>query len=107
MGAVLFWIDLDEVPLGATLGVEVEWEPPVTFQWRLVRVGGDGTELGRVEIPFQERGHRAEARVSVLEGARAVLLVGVNLEGIDLSHPFDPNIGPFEPHAATVYLLRL
>jgi hypothetical protein len=34
-------------------------------------------------------------------------LVGTNLEGIDLAHPFDPDIAPFEPHSATVYLVRL
>ena len=42
-----------------------------------------------------------------LDEARAVLIVGTNLEGIDLSHPFDPDVAPFEPHTATVYLVRL
>jgi hypothetical protein len=67
----------------------------------------DGEELGRIDIPYQERGRDAEGRISNLEGARAVLIVGTNLEGIDLAHPFDPDVAPFEPHAATVYLVRM
>jgi hypothetical protein len=106
-GSVLLWLDLDDVPLGAALGFRAEWEPPVSFQWQLVRIGAEGEELGRIDIPFQERSREAEGRVRNLDGAKAVLLVGTNLEGIDLSHPFDPDVSPFEPHTATVYLVRL
>jgi hypothetical protein len=106
-GSVLIWLDLDEVGLGAALGFRAEWEPPVSFQWQFVKIGGEGEELGRVDIPFQERGHEAEGRVRNLDGARAILVVGTNLEGIDLSHPFDPDVAPFEPHGATVYLVRM
>jgi hypothetical protein len=106
-GSLLIWLDLDEVALGSALGVRAEWEPPVSFQWQLVKLGMDGEELGRIDIPFQERGRDAEGRISNLEGARAVLIVGTNLEGIDLAHPFDPDVAPFEPHAATVYLVRM
>jgi hypothetical protein len=79
----------------------------VSFQWQLVKLSESGVELGRVDVPFQERGRDAEARVTGLEGAAAVLVVGTNLEGIEVAHPFDPDIAPFEPHGVTVYFARL
>lgn len=106
-GAVVIWLDLDEVGLGAALGFHAEWEPPVSFQWQLVKVGPDGDEVARVDVPFQERGHEVDARVTNLDGASALLIVGTNLEGIDLAHPFDPDVAPFEPHGATVYVARM
>lgn len=106
-GAALIWVDLDEVPIGAALAVRLEWEAPVTFQWQLVKVAGSGEEIGRVDVPYQERGREAEARLTRLDGARAVLIVGTNLEGIAIAHPFDPDIAPFEPHGVSVYLVRL
>ncbi len=106
-GAVILWLDLDEVGLGAALGIHVEWEPPVNFQWQLVKLGPNGDEIGRVDVPFQERAREADARVRNLDGLGAVLIVGTNLEGIDLAHPFDPDVAPFEPHAATVYVVRM
>jgi hypothetical protein len=32
----------------------------------------------------------------------SLLLVGTNLDGVDLAHPFDPDHGPHEFHACTV-----
>ena len=66
-----------------------------------------GEELGRIDIPFQDRGRDAEGRVRNLVGVKAVLIIGTNLEGIDLAHPFDPDVAPFEPHGATIYLARM
>jgi hypothetical protein len=106
-GAVLIFVELDEVGIGATLGMRVEWEPPVNFQWQLVKIAANGEEIGRVDVPFQTRARGAEARVSSFDGASAILVVGTNLEGIDLSHPFDPDVAPFEPHGVTVYLARM
>jgi hypothetical protein len=106
-GSVLIWLELDEVGLGAALGFHAEWEPPVSFQWQLVKVGPDGDEVARIDVPFQERAHEVDARLQNLDGASAILIVGTNLEGIDLSHPFDPDVAPFEPHGATVYVVRM
>lgn len=105
-GSALIWLELDR-PLPRGLGVQVEWERPVSFQWQLVRIGGDGREIGRLALPYRERAHEAEARLVDLKGTRAVLVVGTNLEGVALSHPFDPDVAPFEPHGATVHLLAL
>lgn len=106
-GAVYLWVDLDEVALGDTLGFQATWEPPVNFAWSLVRVGKDGHELSRLHVPHQQRATQVEQRLVQLESAGAVLIVGTNLGGVDLTHPFDPDLGPFEPHGAVVYLVKL
>jgi hypothetical protein len=106
-GAALIWLDLDQVPAGATLGFRADWEFPVAFAWAFVRIGEDGGELSRVEIPFQQRATSVEARLSELEGAGAIAIVGTFLDEVSLEHPFDPDVEPFEPHSATVYLVRL
>jgi hypothetical protein len=106
-GTALVWMELDEVPIGSALAMRAEWEAPVSFQWQLVKISATGAELGRVDVPFQQRGREAEARVTGLEEAAAVLVVGTNLEGIELAHPFDPDVSPFEPHGLTIYFARL
>jgi hypothetical protein len=106
-GAELIWVGLDEVPLGVGLGFRAEWEAPVAFQWQLVTIDAHGQELQRVDVPHQERATSAEARIVKLDGAAAVVIAGTNLEGVDLAHPFDPDVEPFEPHACTVYLAKM
>jgi hypothetical protein len=106
-GAELIWVELDDAPLGAALGFRAEWEAPVAFQWRLLLVDGDGRDVRRIDVAFQERGRTADARVLRLDGAKALVIAGVNLGGIDLAYPFDPDIRPFEPSACTVYLVTM
>ncbi len=106
-GAALARLELDQVPAGATLGFRAEWEAPVAFAWTLVRLGVDGTELGRVDLPFQERATEAEGRVSDLAGAASIVIVGTYLDEVSLAHPFDPDVEPFEPHGVTLYLAKL
>jgi len=106
-GTGLLWIDIDEELIGAALGVHVEWEPPVSFHFQIIKLSADGREMGRVDVPYRERAREADMRVSDLLGVRSVLIVGTNLEGIDLSHPFDPDVAPFEPHGVTVYAVRM
>ncbi len=106
-GAELIWIELDEAPFGAALGFRAEWEAPVTFQWRLLLVDREGREVRRMDVPFQERATSVDTRVLRLDGAKALIIAGVNLGGVELAHPFDPDVTPFEPSACTVYLVRL
>lgn len=106
-GTELIWVDLDEAPLGAGLGFRAEWEAPVAFKWRMLLIDGEGRELRRMDVTFQERATSADARVLRLDGAKALVIAGVNLGGVELAHPFDPDIEPFEPSAATVYLAAL
>ena len=106
-GIELIWVDLDEVPIGVSLGFESEWEAPVAFKWRLISLDEEGREMARVDVPFQERGRSSEGRVVNLTGVRSVLAVGVNLGGVDLAHPFDPDLDPFAPHSCTAYFARM
>jgi hypothetical protein len=106
-GAALVWVDLTGAPAGAPLGFQAEWEPPAQFQWVLVRVGADGRELGRLEVPFQQKETSVEARLVDLGDAKGVLIAGAHLEEVDGDHPFDPDVAPFEPHGAMVYVVEL
>ncbi len=106
-GAELIWVELDDAPLGAVIGFRAEWEAPVAFQWRILLVDRDGRDVRHIDVTFQERGRSADARVMRLDGAKALLIAGINLGGVDLEHPFDPDIRPFEPSACTVYLVSM
>jgi hypothetical protein len=106
-GIELVWVDLDEVPIGVSLGFESEWEAPVAFRWTLISVDDTGQEMARVDVPFQERGRSSEGRVVNLTGVRAVLAIGVNMGGVDLGHPFDPDLDPFEAQSCTLYFARM
>jgi len=106
-GIELIWVDLDEVPIGVSLGFESEWEAPVSFKWRLISVDDQGREMARVDVPFQERGRSSEGRVVNLTGVRAVLAIGINMGGVDLGHPFDPDQDPFEAQSCTAYFARM
>jgi len=106
-GAELIWVELDDAPLGAAIGFRAEWEAPVAFQWRLLLVDREGREVRHVDVTFQERARSADARVLRLDGAKALVIAGVNLGGVELAYPFDPDIQPFEPSACTVYLVTM
>jgi hypothetical protein len=105
-GATYVFVELDGVPLGTSLYFRAEWEHPEPFKWVIVRLGADGSELGRVDVPFQENGTGAEQRVAELETASALLIVGVNVGDVSASYPFDPDIAPFEPKRCTVFLAK-
>ena len=106
-GVELIWVDLDEVPLGVSLGFESEWEAPVAFKWSLVSLDEHGQEMARVDVPFQERARSTQGRVVKLLGVHAILAVGVNMGGVDLAHPFDPDLDPFEAQSCTAYFARM
>ncbi|HMJ14743.1 MAG TPA: hypothetical protein VK524_25200, partial [Polyangiaceae bacterium] len=40
-GSIYLWLALDELALGAVVGFQATWEPPVAFKWSLVRVDKD------------------------------------------------------------------
>jgi hypothetical protein len=106
-GSMYVWLDLDEVALGSVVGFQATWERPVAFKWSLVRVDKDGAELSRIDVPFQESATSVEARATGLETSAALLIVGTNMGGVELAHPFDPDRSPFEPHGCLVYLAKL
>ena len=106
-GALYLWLDLDEVPLGAALAVQAEWEHPVPFKWEIVRVDKDGRELGRLDVPYQEAGSSFEQRVVGLEASAGLIVAAVNVGDTEINYPFDPDIAPFEGQRCTIYLAKL
>jgi hypothetical protein len=106
-GAELIWVELDDAPIGAAIGFRAEWEAPVAFKWRVLLIDAEGREVRRIDVAFQERGSSADARVLRLDGAKAIIIAGVNLGGVELAHPFDPDVSPFEPSGCTVYLVSM
>ena len=73
----------------------------------MLLVDREGRDVRRIDVPFQERAQSADARVVRLDGAKAIIIAGVNIGGIDLTYPFDPDMQPFEPAACTVYLVTM
>jgi hypothetical protein len=106
-GTELIWLDVEGAPADAAIGFHAEWEAPVAFQWRLWVIDREGRDVRRIDVTFKERGLEADARVLRLAGAKAIIIAGVNLGGVDLAYPFDPDIRPFEPSACTVYLVSM
>lgn len=88
-------------PIGRSLAFRGYCEGPVSYVWSMVR-RRDGAEVSSVPIAFQERGTSFEARMGELAETDAAVLVGTNLGGIDLAHPFDPDHAPHEAHGCTI-----
>ena len=105
--SVYVWLTLDKVPAQSSLGFRADWEPPVGFKWTLVRVGHDGSELSRIDVKYEENATHAEKEIVNLTGAAGILIIGTNMGGADLTHPFDPDVAPYEPHSLTVYLASM
>lgn len=106
-GSIYIWLSLDKVPENKTLAFRAQWELPVSFKWELVRVGHDGSELSRIDVSFEDNATVAERRVVNLQGAAGIVIVGTNMGGVDLDHPFDPDVAPYEPHSCSVYLVLI
>jgi hypothetical protein len=79
-------------------------EGPVSWVWSALRFDKEGRELARLHVPFQERKPTTEQRISQLDDTRLLVLVGTNLGGVDLAHPFDPDHEPSEPHGCIIYI---
>jgi hypothetical protein len=75
----------------------------------LLGIDARGREVGRLEVPYLETATSIERTWASFnaEGARAVVIAGVNLGAVDPAHPFDPDYEPWEAHGCTVYLAKL
>lgn len=91
----------------SSIALRISCEGPVSWVWSVTRLGAAGQELARVRLAFQERARVFEQRIGPLETSRALIVIGTNLGGVDLAHPFDPDHGPHEAHACTLYVTRL
>ena len=106
-GCAYSWLDLDRITLGKTLAFRAEWEAPAAIRWALVAVDARGEVLRRFDLPYVQNATSAERTLDDLDGAVGVLIAGINLGGIDLAHPFDPDHEPSEPHGFTLYVTEL
>jgi hypothetical protein len=106
-GATYLWLSLDRVTIDATLAFRAEWEGPASFRWALVGVDAAGKALKRYDLPYVQNATSAERTLVDYADAAALVIVGTNLGGVDLAHPFDPDRAPPEPHGFTVYLTEL
>jgi hypothetical protein len=106
-GCAYSWLDLDRITLGKVLAFRAEWEAPASFRWALLTIDGGGRVLGRFDLPYVQNATSAERTLEDYDGALGVLIVGINLGGVDLAHPFDPDHEPSEPHGFTLYLTEL
>ena len=106
-GSAYSWLELDRVTLGKALAVRAEWEEPTLFRWSLVSVDASGKPIKRFDLPLVRGATSAERSIVDYDGAAGILIVAINLGGVDAAHPFDPDFEPFEPHGFTIYVTEL
>lgn len=79
-------------------GFRASCETPVSYVWSVTRLDGSGRELSTFPLTFQERNPDASGRVLPVPGMETLLVVGTNVGGVALTHPFDPDHEPHEAH---------
>ncbi len=107
-GAVFAFVELDKLPEAPELGLRANWEVPVSFKWNVAILDSSGQLRKQVTIKYEPRATQTE-RTLVLDAkpGEALLITGVNQGGVDLNHPFDPDVTPFEPHDYALYLVDM
>ncbi|MCH2108371.1 MAG: hypothetical protein MK135_03515 [Polyangiaceae bacterium] len=105
MGQVYVSVTLDQQV--EELAFRTQCEDPVSWVWSLASYDAQDGELRRLPLPFLERSNQASQRIQGLAKATTVRLIGTNLGGIDLAHPYDPDHGPHEPHGCQVFVTAL
>jgi hypothetical protein len=103
-GSSTILIRRNGAPAGSRLRVEATWEEHAAFHWGAVKLANDGSEIGRLSIPAQDKATDAQITIDNLDGVGAILLVAVNAG--DDSVPFDPDAAVWEPHAYLVTLAQ-
>ncbi len=87
---------------GARLRIEADWEEHARLRWMAIKLGPDGTPRGTVLVPSTPKATSAQATITELDGVSTILVVVENAG--DFARPFDPDEGPWEPHAFLVTL---
>ncbi len=107
-GAAYILVDLDKLPTEPELGLRASWEIPVSFKWSVTILDTEGKLRKQVAIKYEARAAQTE-RTIVLDAkpGEALLVIGVNQGGVNLSHPFDPDVEPYEPHEYALYLVNM
>lgn len=107
MGSSYVWLELDSVPLGARLAFRAQWEEPARFKWLVIAVDHEGREMKRWDVAYLEKGILIEKTLLGFEGAAGLIFVAMNLDGVDVLHPYDPDYAPWERHGYTLYITQL
>lgn len=97
-GSVYALVNLPESMRHEVLGFRTSCETPVSYVWSVTRLTEENEELSSFPLTFQERNPEASGRVLPVPGMEKLLVVGTNLGGVALTHPFDPDHGPHEAH---------
>lgn len=97
-GSVYALVHLPESLRSEVLGFRTSCETPVSYVWSVTRLDGENAEISTFPLTFQERNPQASGRVLPAPGMEKLLVVGTNLGGVALTHPFDPDHGPHEAH---------
>ena len=88
----------------ARLALRTFCEPPVSYVWSFLALDAQDRVLRHVPVAFQEQAPQVTSQLGDLGEVSSVVIVGTNLGGVDLAHPFDPDHGPHEGHACQVAL---
>lgn len=105
-GSVYVWVDLKSASQHPALSVHIEWEPPVTMHWAMVRVNDDGQEVSRIDLVHERGVFKTDSHVLELDGLAGLLIVGVSAGDIAHDHPYALDEAPYEPHGGTIYVYR-
>ncbi len=93
-GASYLWVDLNEVPKGHGLLFHARWEESHVFQWALVRMDAEGRSIGAHLAGGIFGDSETVTTIEQLDGAAALLVVGVHVGNDNRSRPYDPDVGP-------------
>lgn len=107
-GAAYVLVHLDELPTAPELGLRATWEIPVSLKWSVTILDTEGKLRKQIAIKYEARATQTE-RTIVLDAkpGETLLVIGVNQGGVNLSHPFDPDVEPYEPHEYALYLVNM
>lgn len=97
-GSVYALVTLSESMRDEVIGFRTSCETPVSYVWSVTRLDAENREISTFPLTFQERNADASGRVLPAPGMEKLLVVGTNLGGVALTHPFDPDHGPHEAH---------
>ncbi|MEO7091698.1 MAG: hypothetical protein ABI175_00520, partial [Polyangiales bacterium] len=96
MGATFMRIDVDRMPKGNSIDLDLEWEAGSRFRWAVMKLDDHGKVVGAVGVPALERARKLTVEVRKLEGVSRVLVVGLNTG--DPAFPWLPDDPPAPPH---------
>jgi hypothetical protein len=105
-GSVYLKVELGPGELGA-IAFRMNCEAPVSYVWSVIRLDEQGRRISRVSVAYRQRGGQSATSIEPEQGTRALLLVGTNMGGVALSHPFDPDHEPHEAHGCSVAVNRI